>query len=240
MASVLDSYKEVKMSQPGLEVTCGPPAPAPVYEMLKSPTVQKQEPTILGVRRPTFFLSVALAIVIIAAVIGGGVGGSLAVQNAKSSCENTHGPAPVALTITNAAPSAAPSATATSTGGPLVVPTGVVKLDCPNITDDINIVLGTDVWVFTPVCGVDYTGSDFGGLVAYSLHDCLEACASHNHFSGKNECTAITFQANQTFYIPTNYGNCWLKSGNPAGNKVTGNGNMTVGAKLKTSNQGGN
>jgi hypothetical protein len=45
--------------------------------------VPKSPPTICGVRRSTFWLAVILAIVVIAAAVGGGVGGSIAVQNAR-------------------------------------------------------------------------------------------------------------------------------------------------------------
>ncbi len=41
---------------------------------------------ILGLRRTTFVLSVLLVAVAIIAAVGGGVGGSLAVQNAKNAC----------------------------------------------------------------------------------------------------------------------------------------------------------
>ncbi|KAI0426676.1 hypothetical protein F5Y09DRAFT_318222 [Xylaria sp. FL1042] len=230
----LDSYKEtVNQLQPGLEVALQPtkywaqgPAPLPV---------PIREQTICGVRRVTFLLSVALAVVIIAAAVGGGVGGSLAVQNAKSTCMGDKNGDLTVITTTVTAP-AATTTSATSTTGPLVVPTGVVKLDCPDLTNDIAISLGADSWVFTPACGTDYTGSDFGAVIAYSFHDCLQACAAHNHFSGEDECTALTFAANQTQYIPSNYGNCWLKKGNPNRNPAAaGAENLVVGAKLKGS-----
>jgi hypothetical protein len=66
----------------GLEVA--PNLPPPVKPDANYPQHwPAQERTILGLRRPTFFLSLALAFVIIAAAIGGGVGGSMAVENAK-------------------------------------------------------------------------------------------------------------------------------------------------------------
>lgn len=50
-----------------------------------SPGLEKPTPKrrICGLRRPTFFLTVALLAVIVIAAVGGGVGGSLAVKNAK-------------------------------------------------------------------------------------------------------------------------------------------------------------
>lgn len=42
------------------------------------------KPRVCGLRRPTFVLLLVIAFVVIAASVGGGVGGSLAVQNARS------------------------------------------------------------------------------------------------------------------------------------------------------------
>ncbi|KAI0186048.1 hypothetical protein EV127DRAFT_484559 [Xylaria flabelliformis] len=233
-----DSYKEtVNKYHPtyanGLEVAPDLPKPldqAPVFY----PPVQER--TICGIRPVTFFLSIALAVVVIAAAVGGGIGGSLAVQNAKSACSSnsTGGLTVVTTTVTAAAAATGTATSTTSTTEPLVVPTGVVKLDCPGMTDDIAISLGSNSWVFTPACGIDYSNSDFAAVIVYSFHDCLQACAAHNHFSGQDECSAITFQANQTRFVPANYGNCWLKKGNPAGNKAS-NESLTAGAKLKGS-----
>lgn len=44
------------------------------------------EKKILGLRRTTFILSATLAAVVIAAVLGGGVGGALSVKNAETRC----------------------------------------------------------------------------------------------------------------------------------------------------------
>ncbi|KAI0970172.1 hypothetical protein F4678DRAFT_149100 [Xylaria arbuscula] len=224
-----DSYKEtVNYTQPGLEVTSEPTktwAPGP------APPTYTRERTIFGIRRATFFLSITLVVVVIVAAVGGGVGGSLAVQNAKSACisNNTSGQSIVTATVT--APAAVTGSATPTTSGRIVATTGVVQLDCPGITQDKSITLETHTWTFAPACGVDYSGSDFGAVVVYTLHDCLQACAAHNHFSGEDECTALTFAANQTQYIPTDYGNCWLKKGNPSGVQSP-SGNLVIGAKL--------
>ena len=44
------------------------------------------EPLILGMRKPTFFLSLALAIVVLLAAVIGGVVGSMAVKSAQTDC----------------------------------------------------------------------------------------------------------------------------------------------------------
>jgi len=68
----------------GIEVV--PPTWKPQHAQGYPQPVQgpPQERTILGLRRTTFLLSAALFIVIIAAAVGGGVGGSMAVQSAKT------------------------------------------------------------------------------------------------------------------------------------------------------------
>ncbi|KAI1747553.1 hypothetical protein F4782DRAFT_520786, partial [Xylaria castorea] len=149
-----------------------------------------------------------------------------------SAC-NSSNSSEVTVVMATVTAAAATTGLATSTTEPPVVSTGVVKLDCPGLAGDIAISLGDKPWVFTPVCGLDYSGSDFAAVIVYSFHDCLQACAAHNHFSGENECSAVTFQANQTQYIPIYYGNCWLKKGDPAGNNVSYDSvNLTAGAKL--------
>ncbi|KAI2628296.1 hypothetical protein GGS21DRAFT_492617 [Xylaria nigripes] len=78
-----DSYKESvnrqhRTSQPGLEaLSTGASNQQINQEPNHDPNSlhPAQEATILGVRLPTFFLSVALAIAIIVAAIGGGIGG---------------------------------------------------------------------------------------------------------------------------------------------------------------------
>ncbi|KAI8629075.1 hypothetical protein F5Y19DRAFT_89313 [Xylariaceae sp. FL1651] len=236
-----DSYKEAVGgyydTHPGLEVAPQQTKPAWAVNQTQAEVLDREN-TICGLRRATFLLSLALAFVIIAAAVGGGVGGSLAVQSAMSSCKsNNTSSENFVQTVTVTATAAAADLTASSTvAAPIVVPTGVVKLDCPNgLNDNIAITLGSDMWVFTPACNIDYTGSDFAAVIVYSFHDCLQACAAHNHFSGKNECTALSFRANQTEEIPINYGNCWLKSGSPKGNAVSGaDENLAAAAVLKS------
>jgi hypothetical protein len=56
----------------------------PDYEPTLSAPRQHEDSMILGLRRPTFWLCLILIAVVVIAGVGGGVGGSLAVQNAKS------------------------------------------------------------------------------------------------------------------------------------------------------------
>lgn len=71
-----------------LEVVPPREATAPKYEQYSSPEYRpdqatREARTIFGLRPTTFFLILALVLVILAAGIGGGVGGTIAVKNAK-------------------------------------------------------------------------------------------------------------------------------------------------------------
>jgi hypothetical protein len=113
-----------------------------------------------------------------------------------------------------------------------VVPTGILALDCPGLDSkgNIGVALGTKTWTFKPRCGADYPGNDMGAVIVYSFHDCLQACAAHNYFSGKNECVAVEFNANMNFYIAEDFGNCWLKT--VQGAEQAFGGNLNAGALL--------
>ncbi|KAI0159561.1 hypothetical protein GGR57DRAFT_499888 [Xylariaceae sp. FL1272] len=200
----------------GLEVA--PNQTKPTYAFNCSERDPEDTPArpILGLRRPTFFLSLALIVVILAAAIGAGVGGSVAANNAKKSCTTNAASlsSPMSIVTTTATVTIEAGATSTATAGRLVVPTGVVALDCPSLSGTSETIkLGSKSWVFDLTCGTDFAGGDIGAVIVYSLNDCLQACAAHNFFSGDDSCQHVTFNANQTFEVPKDYGNCWLKTG---------------------------
>lgn len=74
----------------GPEVDHRLPQPPPVLEQVQVLPLPPLVPgaKILGLRRQTFWLGLILLVVVVAAAIGGGVGGSLAVQKAKSVTNN--------------------------------------------------------------------------------------------------------------------------------------------------------
>ncbi|KAI1492022.1 hypothetical protein F5X96DRAFT_668178 [Biscogniauxia mediterranea] len=243
-----DSYKEAAspriLCNTGLELAQHqPPPPNWGYDpVAQTSTPVEQEHRICGLHRSAFILAVILLVVIIAAAVGGGVGGSLAVQNAKTNAASnlTTADAPTLVSTVTVTRTATAAATGTRTGtsttvSGLTVPTGLLALDCPGLDSEGDQVIAWDrsSWTFTPTCGTDFQGADFGAVVVYSFHDCLQACAAHNHFSGESQCAAVTFSANQTAQIPRNFGNCWLKTG--TGTQVSGRGNTFVSAVLRSS-----
>ncbi|KAG7045093.1 hypothetical protein JMJ77_0009181 [Colletotrichum scovillei] len=81
------SHKQVVPEQPRQHESSyyAPTTP----ETYSSIPVEKER-TICGLRPATFVLSVLLATVIVIAAVGGGVGGSLAVQKAKDCHDHSH------------------------------------------------------------------------------------------------------------------------------------------------------
>lgn len=50
-------------------------------------------------------------------------------------------------------------------------------------------------------------------IIVYTLHDCLQACVSFNHYADADNCTAASFYANLAVAIPNNEANCFLRTG---------------------------
>ncbi|KAI1176254.1 hypothetical protein F4777DRAFT_276211 [Nemania sp. FL0916] len=238
-----DSYKETiyRYITPGLEVVSAPSNPVKFSEK-PVPSTTTREHGIYHIRRSTLIIFV---IAIIAVAVSGGVGGSIAVQNAKKACTNekaievtaittgTTGTTASSTSSETASSAATTSALAASTQ-PLVVPTGIVKLDCPGLDQNITLQLGPTSWMFTTACNTNLKGYDFASIISHSFHDCVQACAAYNSFSGKNDCLAITFSANQTKYIPGHYGNCWMK--NHTFTEGSGNQDLMASAQLMSGN----
>lgn len=165
-------------------------------------------PTIWGFRRPTFFLSVALAVVSLIAIIVGGVAGTTAVANARS--ESSLCPLPTTVTITSP-----PSPTQTTGPEAITVPRlGLLDFDCGRIAISRQIItLGTNSWSFDVNCMMDFkgVGVDLTGMTSYTFEDCIKACAIYNNIARNNTCVGVGFSANLTTILPKVGGNCWLK-----------------------------
>ncbi|CZS89596.1 uncharacterized protein RCO7_02513 [Rhynchosporium graminicola] len=235
-------HSDLEVSPPGQhQVTVAdkfyadqPPQSAvpPNYYYASPESDARKQRTICGVRPATFFLSLALVVVTLVAAIGGGVGGTMAVNNAKSAnvvnsnaavCTSTvFSTASATPTSLDAFPSSTASGTETSptsssstTSSIIMVPTaGTVFLDCPTIDGtQIQMNLGSP-YVFNLVCGRDFPGAknDIVALTVYSVDDCARACASMNRNSGNKICKGAAYKSDLTLNVPVNYGNCWLKN----------------------------
>lgn len=89
---------------------------------------------------------------------------------------------------------------------------------------------------FEQYCGVSYSTGDEAGeggpnvdistVVAYSVDDCMDACAATNakldRFKMEGErCRAVTFRVELGEYVEASGGNCWLKNGTKPGEQKT-------------------
>ena len=154
-----------------------------------TPPIQPPFPanTVIGLRRSTFLLVFALAVVIIAAAVGGGVGGSMAVSKAKRDCLNGAGASPTHVSSGNNTGSASPSAsnpsylTLPSTTIAWGLPTPSVALpDCSRGT--YSTILAPES--FAIHCNSDNPGGDILWIVTSDLYLCIEACGAWNSQPG--------------------------------------------------------
>ncbi|KAK4187429.1 hypothetical protein QBC35DRAFT_498775 [Podospora australis] len=180
------------------------------------------EPTIWGLRPPTFFLSLALTVLVVTIIIGGSWGG-IAVANARreAACQTiliptvtvTPGPGGVSRTPTaTIAPDLAGTPTALAA---ISVPTtGLLDFDCGRIAMNRQVItLGKFSWGFDVNCMMDFIGPgvDLTGMTTYTFDDCIRACAIFNKQARNNTCVGVHFNANLTTILPKVHGNCWLK-----------------------------
>ncbi|KAI1263211.1 hypothetical protein F5Y18DRAFT_132757 [Xylariaceae sp. FL1019] len=162
--------------------------------------------TIWGIPLSTFVLAVALVIVVIAAAIGGGVGGSLAVANAKEITLN-------ASSTLVPTPTKVLSSTSTTTSSAVyTVETNVVlPLECPGLdATPQSSTFAHRTSTFQMHCGREYNYEQdkaILSIIVYSLHDCLQACVSFNHYVNSDNCTAVKFMS---FVVPDYEANCFM------------------------------
>ena len=121
----------------------------------------------------------------------------------------------------------------------LSIPTkGTLPLDCPRLNNTTqSIFLGADSWDFKVACGTDYNDvTDIMAIISYSFKDCMQACASFNRNHKADQCTALHWTTDLTNSVPTNYGNCWLKTN--TGTQNSNKQNTHAGARLVSSSWG--
>jgi hypothetical protein len=82
----------------------------------------------------------------------------------------------------------------------------------------------------------DLTVADIVGIFAYSITDCLYACANAIFFGDKwgdgfvGDCKGVTWSYQMAESNSSNYANCWLKNGTSTGYQC----NTCISAKLST------
>ncbi|KAK3116137.1 hypothetical protein LTR53_003810 [Teratosphaeriaceae sp. CCFEE 6253] len=162
------------------------------------------ERRLCGFRLATFWLSAALVLMVVAlGAVGGGVGSRLRdIQDRNRQCTTTV--------------SSAAAVSATSGGllldftAPAPSMIATVALDCPNVDKQTYVTRRSDA--FTLSCTSGLQGGDFADIAAYSYQDCVEACASHNYWTGNaTACVGVEFSSHMSGADTMDYGNCWLK-----------------------------
>lgn len=86
----------------------------------------------------------------------------------------------------------------------------MLPLECDNKTPSVTV--NDKVYKFNATCGVDHPKGDLLPIVAYSLHDCLTACAKYNSKWGDDGCAGVVFGSDLVKYVKQASGNCYLKN----------------------------
>ncbi|KAH7066642.1 hypothetical protein BKA63DRAFT_522871 [Paraphoma chrysanthemicola] len=177
----------------------------------------QQQTTILGLRRRNFWTLLAIALVLVGAIIGGSVGGMMAVQNSKSNPDSASAPNPGTPSASSQSPSATSiplaSSSATPSSASLYIPppaSSILAIDisCPSVLESYN---GKGYRCFKDT-DINSIG-DITGITAYSLQQCVDACSTMNEVEGTASCRAVALsQALSDEYGHNRGANCWLKN----------------------------
>ncbi|KAH6711248.1 hypothetical protein BKA61DRAFT_579060 [Leptodontidium sp. MPI-SDFR-AT-0119] len=154
---------------------------------------------------------------VIAATVGGAVGGSLAARKDRdsSSASSPTSSATAVGEFSTASGSSSTTQTSTSTSSPTPSPTTfpAPSKDCQNGTtynslfqtgENGGVPPGAGL-TFTRLCGQNADINNIGSAFVYSLDDCIEICAGINFWPGNRRCTSV-------IYRPEGKGkpvNCW-------------------------------
>jgi hypothetical protein len=204
-----------------------------------APTEKKR---IAGLHPHTFWFIVIITFIVIAAGIGGGVGGAIAVQNSKyvlpHALSNIKGfvdehrdkneaqaqsgqanvaDAPPPSGTNPPSDTVVPSSTYSTVPGSLYTPVPpsqvqVIDNSCPD--GDLKSYDGIR---FTCKEKTEVKDRDITGLVAYTLQACIDACAKYNEFrpssGGGENCGGVVLASSLAHsYATTQGANCWLKT----------------------------
>ncbi|KAF2009715.1 hypothetical protein BU24DRAFT_81275 [Aaosphaeria arxii CBS 175.79] len=163
-----------------------------------------QQPKAFSIERRTLWILLGIVILLIAAGVGGGVGGSMAVQNSK--CKS--------INATNSAqPSPTPTSSATNNTILLSDPREIELVSgCP----DSNIASTYDEKnYFSCRTRTGSDGNDVMAVIAFSVEGCLEACMSYNTWKQTDkECVRAVYARDLKKAFEKNFANCWLKGEN--------------------------
>lgn len=171
---------------------------------------------VFRLRPTTVILSVALALVTLLAVVAAAVGGSLAAKNAHvygiltDDLRKGREANGVDSTATIAHPSASPVPQTFNSSCPVVNGTTASPTDdCTQLSPTFVSSLSAKA-EFNLSCNTAFHDYNILGVFVYRFEDCMEACASYNHFQSSNTtCHGATFDLRRP--QQGGKGNCFLK-----------------------------
>ncbi|KAI2601891.1 hypothetical protein GGR54DRAFT_578871 [Hypoxylon sp. NC1633] len=194
-------------------------------------------PRVVGLRRATFWLLIAL-FTVVALAIGLGTGLGLGLKNnnnttsasaASASGSSTTTPLPSVASPTSPSASSSLSTTSSSTSTSSIAqptPSSLEQSGCPN-RNGTTITKG-DI-TYRIYCDSDLTGSDLASLVTTSLEQCLSMCDSMNWTQDRRDVGSV-YNANGV--VEQAPGTCWCKGGDKI--KVTAKAGIAVASPLPT------
>ena len=167
-------------------------------------------------RPTTLILSVALALVTVLAIVAAAVGGSLAAKNANvyrtliQKLKNGSESDQPSRDPTAAHPSTSSMAQNYNNSCPIGSTTTYSPTDACTKLPSTYISSLSNKTLFHVSCNTSYHDHNILGVFVYSLEDCIEACASFNHFQSSNTtCLGLTFDLRRP--QQGGKGNCFLK-----------------------------
>ncbi|KAI0380978.1 hypothetical protein F5Y04DRAFT_256431 [Hypomontagnella monticulosa] len=203
------------------EVYHAPPYPYKGYDLTSytqnSETPRKNE--IAGLRKPTFWLLIALfSVVALSLGLGTGLGLGLKNNNVNNTgaatSESDNMTSSPHATTTSSSTTSESTSTSTSTSSTSAVSTaaaptstGVQDSGCPNRNG--NTISKTTL-TYKISCNSDLTGSDLASLVVNSLEECISMCDSLNWTQKRKDVGSVW---NEEGVIGQTAGTCWCKGG---------------------------
>ncbi|KAF3034343.1 hypothetical protein E8E11_000442 [Didymella keratinophila] len=158
--------------------------------------------TICGLRKRTFWILLGVALVLVAAAVGGGVGGALASRSSESSkssngsnsesnssSRTTRSSAQSASTSPPSSTTPIPSSTVVISTSTIVGPSSsavpTLFRDCPSSNNTLySVTYGATSYQYRKLCNNAYTningvGTSVQGVFS-TLNECIDKCASYN------------------------------------------------------------
>jgi hypothetical protein len=215
------------------EAYCGVDS-RPTHEAYKEVVTQVQTQGLTGgkdevtkaakpfeIRGTSFWIIVVLTILLISAIIGGAVGGSVAVRNAK--CKST-------------SPMPCPTASMEAPTN-----TNTVRIPSPKDTQFLttacppNGIVTTydEKYYFRCEERMEYSEGDVIAYLSYTFEQCIEACIKYGDMkSEEDQCVAVEFSKDLAAAYENGRANCWVKVAQGL-RKDTGNANQVALTRCK-------